>query len=402
MPTPWREAGGWRRLPAMKISLGQLARRLRTCAGAAAFSAMATMAEAATVTYIGNGDLDNIKSWLPQGNPSGSDEVLFTTGNASIQSTGALVFGNLIWDNATSSNISLKSNGTIRSLTLTGAAGFSAAIAAGGTTGDLIVMGTNATTNSLTFSQDVGSGNGELHIRLGATGNINVVNAAATLDIATLVGGNYALTKTGNGTLILGSANTYTGSTAINSGILRASAANALGATTGVHVEGGSLLITASHAINDDAAFSMGNGTLGLSGGNITENIGALTLTGHSVINLEALSGTNTLYFDNSHLIGGWGEGTSLSIWNWEGSDACRIYFGSDSNGLSSTQLSQISFYSDFGENFIGNAFIHYNGEISTVPEPETLLVAGLLLGSCVLWLYFAQHRGSSEMRHAA
>ena len=107
----------------------------------------------------------------------------------------------------------------------------------------------------------------------------------------------------------------------------------------------------------------------------------ALTLTGNSVIDVRELEGSsNSLYFASSYIKQGWASDTSLSIWNWDLSDTKHIYFGTDSQGLSDAQLQQISFYSDFGNSFIGNAFISHNGEITTVPEAQTIVVAMLLL----------------------
>ena len=193
--------------------------------------------------------------------------------------------------------------------------------------------------------------------------------------------GAKSLAKTGNGTLVLGSANTYSGTTTVKSGTLKANAANSLGATGAINVQGGSLLIGASDAVNDQANITLGNARLQMSGTNITERLGALTLTGNSVIDVKELQGTNNaLHFASSFLQQGWAQDTSLAIWNWDFSGENRIYFGSDSNGLSPSQLQQISFYSDFGNTFIGNAFISNTGEITTVPEAEAVFVAALLL----------------------
>jgi hypothetical protein len=125
----------------------------------------------------------------------------------------------------------------------------------------------------------------------------------------------------------------------------------------------------------------MGNAKLEMSGENITEHVGALTLTGNSVIDVRELQGTNnSLYFASSYLQQGWATNTSLAIWNWDFSNTNHIYFGSNANGLSQNQLQQISFYSDFGNSFIGNAFISNSGEISTIPETHTIVGATLIL----------------------
>jgi hypothetical protein len=118
-----------------------------------------------------------------------------------------------------------------------------------------------------------------------------------------------------------------------------------------------------------------------MAGKDITEYVGALTLTGNSVIDVRELEGTNNaLHFASSFLEEGWAKNTNLSIWNWDFSDTNHIYFGTDSKGLSENQLQQISFYSDFGNSFIGNAFIQYDGEITTIPEVQTIVVSILLL----------------------
>jgi autotransporter-associated beta strand protein len=333
----------------------------------------------AIVNYLGSGDLDDKKSWSTQSVPTSSDEAVFNIGNATITSTGSLNFGDMVWNNNTSASISLKATGIVRYLTLSGTGGSSAVNLGGGSSGDLLLMGKNAKTNTLKFESL--PGNGELQIKLDAAGNINVLNPGATLDIATIVTGTKSFTKTGNGTLILGGNNTYTGATTINSGTLKAGATNALGATSAVNVQGGSLLIAASNAINDQANIVMGNAKLEMSGQNITEYVGALTLTGNSVIDVRELEGTkNALRFASSYLQQGWAKGTSLSIWNWDFTGDNRIYFGSDASGLSQTQLQQISFYSDFGNSFIGNAFIQNDGEITTIPEVQTVVVSILLL----------------------
>jgi hypothetical protein len=62
------------------------------------------------------------------------------------------------------------------------------------------------------------------------------------------------------------------------------------------------------------------------------------------------------------------------------GSGDRQVFFGNSASGLGSTQLNQISFYSDSGSSFIGTAFIRSTGEIAAVPEPETYAAAALLL----------------------
>lgn len=353
---------------------------VRLLVGAAALSFWTPhLAHSAPVFYNGSGDLEDKKSWAEHVIPTSRDEAVFDVVKSDIFSTGALNFGNIVWNNNTSASIALKAKGITRFLTLSGDVVGEATLKAGGAEGDLLLMGENAKSNTLKF--EALKGNGELQIKLGADGNFHVLNAEATLDMSIVVTGDKSLTKTGEGTLILGASNTYTGATTVKSGTLKANATNALGATKVIDVQGGSLLVAASDTLNDKADIQMGDAKLEMAGKDITEYVGALTLTGNSVIDVRELEGTkNALHFASSFLEQGWAKNTSLSIWNWDFSDTNHIYFGTDSKGLSEVQLQQISFYSDFGNSFIGNAFISHNGEITTVPEAQTIVVAMLLL----------------------
>jgi autotransporter-associated beta strand protein len=336
-------------------------------------------AHSAQVFYNGSGDLDDKKSWAGHVIPTSRDEAVFDVVKSDIFSTGALNFGNIVWNNNTSASIALKAKGITRFLTLSGDVVGEATLKAGGAEGDLLLMGENAKSNTLKF--EALKGNGELQIKLGADGNFHVLNAEATLDMSIVVTGDKSLTKTGEGTLIFGASNTYTGATTVKSGTLKANATNALGATKVIDVQGGSLLVAASDTLNDKADIQMGDAKLEMAGKDITEYVGALTLTGNSVIDVRELEGTNNaLHFASSFLEQGWAKNTSLSIWNWDFSDTKHIYFGTDSKGLSETQLQQISFYSDFGNSFIGNAFISNTGEITTIPEAQTIIAATLIL----------------------
>ncbi len=354
---------------------------VRLLVGAAATLSFWTphSAHSAPVFYNGSGDLDDKKSWSVHLIPTSRDEAVFDVVKSDIFSTGALNFGNIVWNNNTSASIALNAKGITRYLTLSGDVVGEATIKAGGAEGDLLLMGENAKSNTLKF--EALKGNGELQIKLGADGNFNVLNAEATLDMSIIVTGDKSLTKTGEGTLIFGAGNTYTGATTVKSGTLKANATNALGATKVIDVQGGSLLVAASDTLNDKADILLGNAKLEMDGKDITEYVGALTLTGNSVIDVRELEGTNNaLHFASSFLEQGWGKNTSLSIWNWDFSETNHIYFGTDSKGLSEVQLQQISFYSDFGKSFIGNAFIQHDGEITTIPEVQTIVVSILLL----------------------
>jgi hypothetical protein len=87
-----------------------------------------------------------------------------------------------------------------------------------------------------------------------------------------------------------------------------------------------------------------------------------------------------------------------LKIYNWSGTtlweggtgnNTDQIYFASGASG----NLDRISFYSDFGNAFLGNGYQILGGEFANqvipVPEPETSATGALLL----LWTAFWAHR---------
>jgi fibronectin-binding autotransporter adhesin len=98
--------------------------------------------------------------------------------------------------------------------------------------------------------------------------------------------GSDALTKTGTGRLILGNANTYTGQTYVNQGILSISANNNLGAAgTGaqVNLDGGTLEATAT--------FGLFNGSPGTNNRAVTlaDKGGTIAVTGSNALTVAGL-----------------------------------------------------------------------------------------------------------------
>jgi len=184
---------------------------------------------------------------------------------------------------------------TSTQLRLTGGGGSTAAIAAGGASGDLLVMGTTATSSTLTISEVNPLGGVSLRLRLDASGNFNVVNSGATLSIQTILSesGTRSLTKTGAGTLLLGSANSYTGGTTLTAGTLGLGSSTAL-SSGGLTINGGRLASIVSARTITNAVTVGGNFTLGGLSNSITLN-GTMDLGG----------ATRTITLDNSATIGG-------------------------------------------------------------------------------------------------
>jgi autotransporter-associated beta strand protein len=278
------------------------------------------------------------------------------------------------------------SNQSITTLTMGGgASGSTAAVTTGNGTlrlgGNVVFSATNnASGASISGKLDLGNAT-----RTFTIGDSSVATSDLTIDAAISNGG---LTKNGTGTLTLSGNNTYTGNTTVNAGTLTASAANALGGTTSINVNGGSLLLTAGNAVNDTANINLGGGTLAVNG-NFNENVGVLSLSANSTLDLNGFTGI--LRFGG---VGSWASTTALSIWNWN-STTQNIVF-SDNTNLSS-YLSRISFYSNSGV-LIGTATTQsYTGlgggtEIIAVPEPETyIIVMVFLLGFGIYQLRLAR-----------
>jgi autotransporter-associated beta strand protein len=210
------------------------------------------------------------------------------------------------------------------------------------------------------------------------------VASGTTLSINGTISGSGGVTKNGTGTLTLNGNNTFTGNTTINSGTLRAGAANALGDSLEVMVNsGGSLLIAASEAIDNAAAVKLNGGTMKFDG-NVTETLGAFTLLANSTIDMA--DGHIWLQFSGLSA-----EMThELKIYNYT-INSDHLYF--DSNTYLENSLDNIKVYSDSGSNLIGDSFIRNSFEVypaqpNIVPEPETYATAALLLLGLGIYAY--------------
>jgi type VI secretion system secreted protein VgrG len=299
---------------------------------------------------------------------------------------------------ATSQNTVLDFNAAISSLTVNDPA----AVTISGSS-VLTIMG-SAPSSGITIETGAGLTIINTDVVLKGSSETMAVNNAAGLRINSSISGTIGLTKTGPGTLTLAATNTYTGVTIVNGGTLKADAAGALGATSSIVVNsGGTILLSQSGSattdrINDSSTITLNGGTLNtgglsehnLSGSAVTPGIGSLTLLSSSTIDMG--NGASVLSFANSSAQAWTG---SLTVLNWSGTPFAsggtdQLFFGTDSSGLTDTQLAQIAFYSDSGDTFLGSAgYAGENGEISPIPEPATWLAGTLVFGAVA----FSQRR---------
>ncbi|RRJ95965.1 autotransporter [Opitutaceae bacterium TAV4] len=342
--------------------------------------ALQPTAQAATKEWIAPSsvNLGGANNWTGASTPTSADEVLFATVPNPILTTGNnLNWGDLVWNTNTSGTLAIASGqSSNRVLSIgSGTSGSTAAIAAGGAAGDLIVLGDNVTNGTLTIS---GENNGSYHLRLsiGRDGNINVKNANATLVIsADSYQGDFALTKTGLGTLTIGTSwgsfgasKTFT----IAAGTVNANHGGALGAGN-VALEGGVLTIkegsTGTLSVKAGKTFTMSAGTLSFTFANATS---------HDQITTDA--GTSSTF----NITGG-----ILDLNNSIADYSVTYTLFKDFDSGSITNLQIINYDTANYTASLGN-----NGVLSfvanTIPEPSTWTA---IIGSLVLTLALLHRR---------
>jgi autotransporter-associated beta strand protein len=186
------------------------------------------------------------------------------------------------------------------------------------------------------LSATIGALTGTRNLSLGS-GTVSIGNNHLSTAYGGVLSGSGSLVKTGNGTLTLSGANSYTGTTSVNAGTLAIGANNVLPGT----------------------AISIGNATLDAA--TFTDTVGTLDVTSTAKINLG--SGA-VLAFANSSAIN-W-SGGSLSI---TGSfvPGVSLRFGTTSGGLTSTQLGLIS------ATGFGSLTLDANGYLTADITPPTV-----------------------------
>lgn len=255
--------------------------------------------------------------------------------------------------------------------------------------GDLTFTGNATNNNTATISGAAGTAPGIFAVD--GTRTLNIGDGAADVDLAITApltdnGVNAGgLIKTGNGTLRLTAANTYTGPTTVRGGTLEVSGSLNGSTTAPVKVENGTMLLSAGNVISSPTSdLTLGNsanltpGTLKLNDSlsSISETLGDLNVAFSSTIDFGALNG-NSLIFAG---VGAHTPGAAISIVNWSGtalqaggaSDDRLLFVGTDPSAFTSLySQTDVSFNGVGGYSAIQVDANHF--EIVAIPEPTPM-----------------------------
>jgi autotransporter-associated beta strand protein len=256
----------------------------------------------------------------------------------------------------TNTTLTISNGGILR---VTSAGGITNVITIG--TGDGVLS--NASPGAVTYSGAVSKNGTTLTSRSGSGTNVftGVISGASANSDFVVDGG----------TTVFSNQMTYNGPTIVtNSGTLVLKVDNALPSGSNLVLGGGTFLVGDSTQVYGD------------------DSIGSMTLSANSTIDFGTSTDTTTrdLKFANSSAISWVG---TLTITNWtqaiNGTNGAygRLYFSSDTNGLTSGQLGQISF--NLGGTLYGAKYLS-DGEIvadiTPIPEPRVYAAALVLLAT--------------------
>lgn len=166
---------------------------------------------------------------------------------------GAISSGSSTLVNASvTSNTSVSSNTTINAVRMKGA-GTTLTISGGST----LTMNAGAVYASEATATSISGGT----LALGSREGIFTTAASGTMAVGSVITGSNGLTKAGPGTLVLTGANTYSGVTTVNSGVLGVASDSALGSGSIVAVYGGTLRASSTFTLAHDILFGGFNGS---------------------------------------------------------------------------------------------------------------------------------------------
>lgn len=183
---------------------------------------------------------------------------------------------------------------------------------------------------NITVDSGVASATISLNVALGGAATVDVTDASSSLTVPAVLSAGGSLTKTGDGTLILSGANTYTGGTMIDDGTLVLGDDDALGAAAGsIYVNGGNASLNLNGHSPEVGAVVLTNGSIVTGSGAATLTAGSYTVMNGTVSanlagyggltkitnDLVTLTGTNT-YSGLTTVSAGELQMTGANAWN--------------------------------------------------------------------------------------
>lgn len=236
-------------------------------------------------------------------------------------------------------------------------------------------------------------------LQSGTGGQNQILNSAGISAMLTLTGTsvfsgaisgsdiNLTVAAGSGDTVILGGANTYSGSTTVSGGTLSLGTTGSLTSKSLTVTGGSTLLLGANNQLAGDTALSL-FGKLSVGGGatRSSQSFAGVTLTGNSSIDFGAIGGTSSVSLGSLEL-----NKNILNVFNWNGSTLWGATSGTGgvgaltslytSSSLAHSDLSMINFYSGgtISSGFMGSGSISGN-QIVPVPEPSAMAAAAILL----------------------
>jgi len=225
--------------------------------------------------FTGSASAGTTHTWTGGGTTTNWSEAANWTGGAPIAS-GDVIFNNNV---KTTSVNDLAADLVLNSISFSTGAGTGAFTF----TGNRITLGGNITNNSANLQT--------INFDMILTGTRTINTASGSIILGGIISGGAGLTKTGtNNTLTLSGTNTYSGTTTLTTGIIRAQNSSALG--TGTFVFGGGQRLELTDMVNIANSITFNSG--GLTGRGAFEQVsGTGTLSGPITLNAATVAGNH-------------------------------------------------------------------------------------------------------------